>query len=97
MEKSKILLINSPILQYPNFNEIFTLTTDSSNYALGAVLSQNKDGKDLPIAYASRTLNIHEENYSTTEKELLSIVWATKYFRPYFFGKNSLHKRITDL
>ena len=55
LEKSKILLINSPILQYPNFDETFTLTTDASNYALGAVLSQNKDGKDLPIAYASRT------------------------------------------
>ena len=86
-EESKILLINSPILQYPNFEEIFTLTTDASNYALGAVLSQNINGKDLPIAYASRTLNTHEINYSTIEKELLSIVWSTKYLRPYLYGK----------
>lgn len=53
---------------------------------MGAVLSQNIDGKDLPIAYASRTLNEHEINYSTIEKELLGIVWATKYFRPYLYG-----------
>jgi Reverse transcriptase (RNA-dependent DNA polymerase)./Integrase core domain. len=86
-EESKTLLINAPILQYPDFEKTFTLTTDASNYALGAVLSQNIDGKDLPIAYASRTLNTHEINYSTVEKELLSIVWSTKYFRPYLYGK----------
>ena len=43
--ESKTLLINSPILQYPDFNENFTLTTDASNYALGAILSQNKTAK----------------------------------------------------
>ena len=81
--ESKMLLINAPILQYPDFNETFTVTTDASNYALGSILSQNKNGKDLPVAYTSRTLNKHEGNYSTIEKELLSVVWATKYFRPY--------------
>ena len=81
--ESKTLLINAPILQYPDFNETFPATTDASNYALGAILSQNKNGKDLPVAYASRTFNKHEENYSSIEKELLGVVWATKYFRPY--------------
>lgn len=89
-EHSKELLINAPILQYPDFNKQFTLTTDASNYAIGAVLSQNYEGKDLPIAYASRTLNEHEINYSTTEKELLGIVWSTKYFRPYLYGTKFL-------
>ena len=60
--ESKLLLINAPILQYPDFNETFTVTTDASNYAIGAILSQYKNGKDLPVAYASRTLNKHEEN-----------------------------------
>lgn len=83
----KNILTNDPILQYPDFTKPFNLTTDASNFALGAVLSQGPIGKDLPIAYASRTLNPAECNYSTIEKELLGIVWATKYFRPYLFGR----------
>lgn len=87
-EESKNLLINSPILQYPDFEKQFIVTTDASNFAIGAVLSQYVNGKDMPIAYASRTLNDHEINYSTTEKELLGIVWSVKYFRPYIYGTN---------
>lgn len=86
-ETCKNLLTNDPILQYPNFNEVFHLTTDASNYAIGAVISQGPIGQDRPIAYASRTLNEHEVNYSTIEKELCAIVWGVKYFRPYLFGR----------
>lgn len=85
-EKCKSLLTCSDILQYPDFSKPFLLTTDASNFALGAVLSQGAIGKDKPIAFASRTLSKSEENYSTIEKELLAIVWACKYFRPYLFG-----------
>lgn len=86
-EHCKTLLTNDPILQYPDFSKEFLLTTDASNVAIGAVLSQGNIGSDKPIAYASRTLNSSELNYSTIEKELLAIVWATKYFRPYLFGR----------
>lgn len=86
-ETCKNILINEPILQYPDFSKSFNLTCDASNVALGAVLSQGPIGSDLPVAYASRTLNDSEQNYSTIEKELLCIVWATKYFRPYLFGR----------
>ncbi|KAI5752219.1 hypothetical protein M8J77_014983 [Diaphorina citri] len=86
-EICKNLLINDPILQYPDFTQKFILTTDASNVAIGAVLSQGTIGKDLPVAYASRTLNEHEQNYSTIERELLAIVWATRYFRPYLYGR----------
>lgn len=86
-EYCKNLLTNEPILQYPDFSQIFHLTTDASNYAIGAVLSQGPIGQDKPIAYASRTLNDHEINYSVIEKELLAVVWATKYFRPYLYGR----------
>lgn len=93
-ETCKNLLTNEPLLQYPDFSKPFNLTTDASNYALGAILSQGPIGSDKPIAFASRTLNNSETNYSTIEKETLAIVWATKYFRPYLFGRK--FKILTD-
>lgn len=90
--KSK--LCNKPILQYPNFDKEFILTTDASNYALGGVLSQGIIPNDLPIAYASRALNKAESNYTTTEKELLAIIWCVKHFRPYLYGRK--FKIVTD-
>lgn len=92
----KDLLINDPILQYPDFTKHFQLTTDASNFAIGAVLSQGPIGSDKPICYASRTIALtsSEINYSTIEKELLAIVWAIKYFRSYLFGRK--FKTITD-
>lgn len=50
------------------------MTTDASNYAVGAILSQGVVNNDRPIAFASRTLNKAEQNYSTTENELVAIV-----------------------
>ena len=98
-EKCKNILTSSTILQYPDFDKTFILTTDASNHAIGAVLSQGPVGKDKPIAYASRTLSQTEEKYSTIEKELLAIVWACKYFRPYLFGRKFVlytdHKPLT--
>lgn len=73
-ELCKNLLTNEPLLQYPDFEKPFNLTTDASNFAIGSILSYGPIGKDLPIAYASRTLNDHELNYSTIEKELLTII-----------------------
>lgn len=93
-ESCKNILCNDPLLQYPDFTKPFNLTTDASNVAIGAVLSQGCIGSDKPICYASRTLSKSEQNYSTIEKELLAIVWATKYFRPYLYGRK--FKIITD-
>lgn len=90
----KNALTTEPILCYPDFKKEFILTTDASKIALGAILSQGEIGRDLPIAYASRTLNKAESNYSTTEQELLAIVWATKHFRPYLYGRK--FKIVTD-
>lgn len=85
-KKLKQSLIRPPILQYPDFSKDneFILRTDASGMAIGSMLC-NKN--DLPIAYASRSLNKAEINYPTIEKELLAIVWSVKYFRPYLFGK----------
>lgn len=87
-EKCKKILTSDPILVYPDFEKPFVLTTDASNFALGAVLSQIHEGKDHPVAFASRTLNKHEVNYSTTEKEALAIMWAVEKFKPYLYGNS---------
>lgn len=80
-------LLKEPVLQYPNFKEPFLLTTDASGYAIGGVPSQGQVGKDLPIAYISRTLNEAEGRYSTIEKECLAIVYCVTYFRHYLYGR----------
>ena len=77
----------------------FFLTTDASNEALDAILSQGPTGQDLPISYANRTLSNPEKNYSTSEKELLTIVWSFKQYRPYLYGRKFTivtdHKTLT--
>jgi hypothetical protein len=82
------ILTEEPVLQYPDFTKPFIVTTDASGFAIGAILSQGKVGEDKPIAYASRTLSDSEQNYSTIERELISIIWACKHFRPYLLGRN---------
>jgi len=69
-------LTNQPLLQYPDFSKSLILTTDASNDALSAILSQAETGRDLPVAYASRTLSKAEQNYPTVEKEFLAVVWG---------------------
>jgi hypothetical protein len=95
----KAKLTTQPILQYPDFTKEFILTTDVSNQGLGEILSQGEIGKDLPIAYVSRNLNSAEKNYTTSEKELLAIIWGVKRFRPYLYGRKfkiaSDHKPLT--
>jgi hypothetical protein len=85
----KDCLTSAPILTYPNFERDFTLHTDASTIGLGAVLAQkDDDGNERVIAYASRTLNSAEKNYSATELECLAAIWAIKHFRPYLHGRS---------
>ena len=54
---------------------------------MGTVLAQKQDDNTIrPIAYASRSLQVHEKNYGITELEGLGVVWAVKHFRPYLYG-----------
>ena len=63
-DRLKGALTRAPVLAYPHFGRPFLLETDASGVGLGAVLSQKQeDGTIRPIAYASRTLQIHERNY----------------------------------
>ncbi len=71
----KSALINSPALAFPNNSVPFSLYTDASALGLSAVLMQiDAHGKNHAIAYASRTLNQAEANYSVTHQETLAIV-----------------------
>jgi hypothetical protein len=87
-EKLKQALISAPILQVPNFEKEFTLFTDASNFAIGAVLTQlGEDGTYMPIAYLSHQLNKTQQNWATIEKEAYSIVYALKKWRHYLYGR----------
>lgn len=88
----KNALMNPPILKYPDFDKPFCITTDASITGCGAVLSQEYDGIDLPVSYASRSFTKGEQNKSTPLQELTAIHWAIKYYRPYVFGKKFLVK-----
>uniref|UniRef100_A0A2N9EMS1 Integrase catalytic domain-containing protein n=1 Tax=Fagus sylvatica TaxID=28930 RepID=A0A2N9EMS1_FAGSY len=80
------LLTSAPIMQASNWSLPFEIMCDASDYAVGAVLGQRKDKKPHVIYYASRTLNSAQMNYTTTEKELLAVVFALDKFRSYLMG-----------
>ena len=74
------------IIQALDWTVPFELMCDASNYALGAVLAQKIDKLPRVIYYASRTLDTAQANYTTTEKELLAIVFALEKFSSYLLG-----------
>ncbi|XP_026435149.1 uncharacterized protein LOC113332866 [Papaver somniferum] len=96
----KELLTTVPIIKPPDWSKPFELMCDASDYAVGAVLGQ-RDGKvPYTIYYASRTLNGAQINYSTTEKEILAIVFSLDKFRSYLVGtkdKKGSENTVEDL
>ncbi|GKF32350.1 reverse transcriptase domain-containing protein [Tanacetum coccineum] len=79
-------LTEAPILIAPDWNEPFELMCDASDFTLGAVLGQRHEKHFRPIHYASKTMNEAESRYTTTEKEMLAVVYA-------FEGDTGTHKR----
>ena len=94
-ETMKRIMARETILAYPNFDKSFEIHTDASDYQLGACISQ--DGK--PIAFYSRKLSPAQSRYTTTEKELLSIVETLKEFRTILLGQQLIihtdHENLT--
>ncbi|MFS7949268.1 putative nucleotidyltransferase, Ribonuclease H [Helianthus anomalus] len=76
-------LIEAPILVAPDWSLPFEIMCDASDYAIGAVLGQKREKHFHPIYYASKTLHDAQEHYTTTEKELLAVVFAFDKFRSY--------------
>ncbi|GJZ26214.1 reverse transcriptase domain-containing protein [Tanacetum coccineum] len=83
-------LTEAPILIAPNWDLPFELMCDASDYAIGAVLGQRHEKHFLPIHYASKTMTEAESNYTTTEKEMLAVVYAFEKFRSYLIMNKSI-------
>ncbi|RVW60224.1 Retrovirus-related Pol polyprotein from transposon 17.6 [Vitis vinifera] len=85
-DQLKQFLTTTPIVRAPNWQLPFEVMCDASDFAIEAVLGQREDGKLYVIYYASKTLNEAQRNYTTTEKELLVVVFALDKFRVYLVG-----------
>ena len=85
-EELKSHLTTTPIVRAPNWKLPFEVMCNASDFSIGAVLGQREDGKPYVVYYASKTLNKAQRNYTTTEKELLAVVYALDKFRAYLVG-----------
>ncbi|GJV12117.1 reverse transcriptase domain-containing protein [Tanacetum coccineum] len=89
-ETLKKKLTKAPILIAPDWDLPFELMCDASNFAIGAVLGQRHDKHFRPIHYAIKRMTEAESNYTTTEKEMLAVVYAFKKFRSYLILNKSI-------
>lgn len=85
-EQIKGKLISAPILANPDFDLPFTVQTDSSDRAIGAVLTQEQNGVERVIAYYSQKLTSAQRKYAATERECLAVLMAIRHFRCYIEG-----------
>ncbi|GJW49390.1 reverse transcriptase domain-containing protein [Tanacetum coccineum] len=83
-------LTEAPILVAHDWDIPFEIMCDASDYAVGAVLGQQKTKHFQPIHYASKTMTDAQAHYTTTEKELLAVVYAFEKFRPYLALSNTI-------
>ncbi|GKC78997.1 reverse transcriptase domain-containing protein [Tanacetum coccineum] len=83
-------LTEAPILVAPDWDLPFELMCDASDFEIGAVLGQQKTKHFQPIHYASKTMTDAQAHYTTTEKELLAVVYAFEKFRSYLVLSKSI-------
>ncbi|GJT17024.1 reverse transcriptase domain-containing protein [Tanacetum coccineum] len=89
-ETLKMKLTQAPILVAPDWDMPFEIMCDASDFAVGAVLGQRKTKHFQPIHYASKTMTEAQAHYTTTEKELLAVVYAFEKFWPYLVLSKSI-------
>nr|GEW43378.1 reverse transcriptase domain-containing protein [Tanacetum cinerariifolium] len=89
-ETLKKKLTEAPILVVPDWNLPFELMCDASDFVIGVVLEQRKTKHFQPIHYASKTMSEAQIYYTTTEKEMLAVVYAFEKFWPYLVLSKSI-------
>ncbi|KAG5719506.1 hypothetical protein E4T56_gene11418 [Termitomyces sp. T112] len=89
---------SKPVLLFPNNDSPFRVEADSSDFATGAVLSQQskEDGKWHPVAFYSKSLNAVERNYEIHDKEMLAIIWSFEEWRHFLEGARHKFEVWTD-
>nr|GEW59366.1 reverse transcriptase domain-containing protein [Tanacetum cinerariifolium] len=83
-------LTEGPILIAPDWDMPFELMCDASDFDIGAVLGQRQDKHFRIIHYASKTMTEAKSNYTTTEKEMLAVVYAFEKFWSYLIMNKSI-------
>nr|GFA83308.1 reverse transcriptase domain-containing protein [Tanacetum cinerariifolium] len=81
-------LTEASILIAPNWDQPFELMCDASDYAIGAILGQ--ESRSISDPYSTLAMNQAEANYTTTEKEMLAVVYAFEKFRSYLIMNKSI-------
>ncbi|GKB90335.1 reverse transcriptase domain-containing protein, partial [Tanacetum coccineum] len=89
-------LTEALILIAPNWDQPFEIMCDASDYAICTVLGQRIDNHFRPIHYASKTMTEAESNYTTTEKEMLAVVYAFEKFRSYLIMNKKFNFKVID-
>ncbi|CAM4683658.1 unnamed protein product [Lepidochelys kempii] len=85
----KATLMSDPILRAPDFDKPFLVTTDVSERGVGAVLMQEGPDQEFhPVVFLSKKLSERESNWSVSEKECYTIVYALEKLRPYVWGQH---------
>lgn len=87
LEELKASLVGTPILVYPNWSKEFHISVDASNFFIRATLAQaGTEGLDHPIFFAGRLAFENKRNYSTTEREVLGMVYLVQKFQHYLLA-----------
>ena len=87
-EELKAHPTTAPIVRAPNWQLPFEVICDASDLAIGVVLGKREGGKPYVVYYVSKTLNEAQRNYTTTDKELLAVIYALDKFRAYLVGSD---------
>ncbi|XP_074838879.1 uncharacterized protein LOC142005085 [Carettochelys insculpta] len=84
----KMALMSEPVLRTPDYDMPFVITTDASEWGVGAILMQEGPDQQLhPLLFLSKKLSETESHWSISEKESYAIVYALVKLRPYVLGQ----------